>query len=309
MLALVAAPDREGRVEHREVPDPAPAKNEALVDVHAISLNRGEWNRLLVAQDGWRPGWDVAGTVLKAAADGTGPAVGTRVVGLVAGGGWGERAAVPTDRMAALPSEVSFASAVTLPVAGLTALRTLRVGGLLLGRRVLIMGAAGGVGRFAIQLASRAGAHVVAVVAGAERGRGLVELGANEVLVGPEAATGLFDLILESAGGASLAAAFNLVGSDGTIVTFGNSSREQTAFMINTFYARGGARVYGFFLFHELQRAPAAPDLAYLVLEVAAGRLDPQVGFEGDWRQAGPALVALGERRVAGKAVLHLRRG
>jgi len=307
MQALVAAPNRSDRIEHREVPEPSPARSEAIVEVRAVSLNRGEWNRLTVAQDGWRPGWDVAGIVIQRAADGSGPGEGTRVVGLVSGGGWGERVALPTAQLAELPTTVSFATAATLPVAGLTALRTLRVGGLLLGKHVLVIGAAGGVGRFAVQLAARAGARVTGVVGRTERKNGLVELGATEVTVGLDGARGPFDLILESAGGASLAAAFPLVATGGTIVSFGNSSREPTSFLINDFYARGGARLYGFFLFYELARDPITRDLAYLVAEVAAGRLQAPVAMEVGWKDAGTALKALAERRVDGKAVLNVR--
>jgi len=209
--------------------------------------------------------------------------------------------------MAELPDEVSFTAAATLPVAGLTALRTLRVGGLLLGKRVLITGAAGGVGRFAIQLAAQAGAQVAAVVGRTERQAGLAHLGAHQVVVGLENLGGAFDLILESSGGASLGAAFKLVAPGGTIVAFGNSAREATTFMVNDFYLKGGASVYGFILFHEVARDPGGRDLGYLASLLAAGRLDPQVALEGDWREPGPALEALRERRLPGKAVLHLR--
>ena len=77
---------------------------------------------------------------------------------------------VPTEFLAELPEGISFAQAATLPVAGLTALRALEIGGFVLGKRVLVTGASGGVGRFAIQLAALAGAHVTAARAHAHRG-------------------------------------------------------------------------------------------------------------------------------------------
>ncbi len=307
MLGLVAAPSRPAKVELRELPEPTPDRDEAVIEVHAVSLNRGELNRLAAAQDGWRPGWDVAGIVVQAARDGSGPAVGARGVGLVSGGGWCERVAVATTQLAGLPPNVSFAAAATLPVAGLTALRTLRVGGLLLGRQVLITGGAGGVGRFATQLAAAAGAQVTAVVGRPERGEGLTDVGAARVVIGIESVSEPFDLILESAGGASLAAALRLVAPGGTIVAFGNSSREATTFQVGDFYLKGGARMYGFMVFAEIQREPAAPDLAYLATLLSTGRLVAPVALEADWRQPAEALAALRERRLPGKAVLRLR--
>ncbi|HXO92088.1 MAG TPA: hypothetical protein VN849_14980, partial [Stellaceae bacterium] len=164
MLALVNTPSGTAPVEIREVPEPRPAANEALVEVRAFSLNRGELRLMQTRPEGWRPGQDIGGVVLQQAADGSGPKAGTRVVALTDGAGWAQRVAVPAHRMAALPDNVRFEEAAALPVAGLTALRTLRHGAPLLGKRVLITGAAGGVGHMAVQIAARSGAHVTAIV-------------------------------------------------------------------------------------------------------------------------------------------------
>jgi len=308
MLALVANQSARGHASLSEVEEPCAAPDEALVEVRAFSLNRGEVNRLPSREEGFVAGWDLAGVVASPAADGSGPPEGARVVGLVNSGAWAQRAAVPTFTLAQLPESTSFTAAATLPVAGLTALRALRKGGLGLGRRVLVTGAGGGVGRFAVQLASRAGAHVTAVVGSPERGADLEQLGADEIVVGLEDDGPGFDLILESAGGASLAAAFARVTSGGTIVSYGNSSREPTTFDVSGFYGRAtGARLYAFLIFTELTReGSAAEDLRMLAELVAAGELDPQVSLETSWREPGAAMEALLEGRVAGKAVLHV---
>ncbi len=128
MLALVNTPSAAIAVELNEVPEPVPMPDEAIVEVHAFSLNRGELALLASRPEGWRPGQDVAGIIVQPAADGSGPEKGTRVVAWVDGAGWSQRVAAPTVRMAALPDNVSFASAATLPVAGVTALRILRQG-------------------------------------------------------------------------------------------------------------------------------------------------------------------------------------
>src|ERR1700689_4122681 len=159
MLALVNTPNGKAPVELRQVPEPAPSLREALVAVQAFSLNRGELRSFRNNEEGWIPGQDISGSVLQQAAEGSGPPAGARIVALMDEFGWAERAAVPTRRVAVLPDTVSFVAAAALPVAGLTALRTLRHGAPLLGKRVLITGAAGGVGHLAVQLPARSGAH------------------------------------------------------------------------------------------------------------------------------------------------------
>jgi NADPH:quinone reductase len=307
MRALVARRGAPYGIELGEVEAPDPAPNQALVEVRAVSLNRGEARHLATRREGSVPGWDVAGVVRARAADGSGPGEGTRVAGLVGEGAWAELVAVPTNRLAELPDEVSFEDAATLPVAGLTALLALRTAGPVLGRRVLVTGAAGGVGRFAVQLADRGGAHVTGVVGSPERARGLREIGADELIEELTADGDLYDVILESVGGASLAAALARVAARGVIVAFGITSGEPTTFDVSSFYSRSGARLQAFRVFDELDvHDSGVRDLGFLAAEVAAGRLDTQVGMTAGWREAGAALEALMERRVQGKAVLTI---
>src|SRR5260370_39594528 len=159
--AVVVDPAAPGKLAIRPVELRDPDRDEVVVRVSAISLNRGETRRALqAAEPGWRPGWDLAGVVDTAAADGSGPKPGTRVVGILPSGAWAERVNCRSHAVAALPDGVSDAAAATLPVAGLTALHALRQGGLLLGRKVLVDGATGGVGHLACQLAVAPGALV-----------------------------------------------------------------------------------------------------------------------------------------------------
>ena len=307
MLALVATHQPDRPVEIREVPEPTAAPNEAIIQVHAFSLNRGELSLLANRPEGWRPGQDIAGVVLRSAADGSGPPAGTRVVGLVDQGGWSEQVAVPTTHLAALPDHVSFTTAATLPIAGLTALRTLRFGDFLLGKHVLITGAAGGVGRFAVELAADAGAEVTGVVANPERGQGLRELGAHRVAIGMEDLNEQqYDLVLESVGGRSLTMALQHLAPNGTIVVFGNSSQQPTAISFADFAGHANARIQSFFSYLSGPPESFGKDLAVLVSLVAAGKLHPQIGIEANWRDVAQAMEVLRERHVSGKAVFRV---
>src|SRR3954452_5917058 len=116
-----------------DLPEPEPTPDQAVVEVRAYSVNPGEAALIKQRPSGFRPGQDIAGTVIRSAADGKGPAVGERVVGYPDWEGWAERISVPVDSLAVLDDDVSFEEAAALPVAGLTALRALRVGGSLLG--------------------------------------------------------------------------------------------------------------------------------------------------------------------------------
>jgi NADPH:quinone reductase-like Zn-dependent oxidoreductase len=206
--------------------------------------------------------------------------------------------------MAVLPDSVSFSQAATLPVAGLTALRTVRHGAPLLGKRVLITGAAGGVGTLAVQLAARSGARVTAVVGSAQRAAGLKTLGAIEVVEGIDRAQGRFGLILEAAGGASLAQAIKLVEAKGIVVIYGNSSNDPTTISFADFRPAPNARVQSFSYFYSEAEDRFAPDLALLVSLIADGSLKPQIGVERSWRDFATAAEQLRDRRVFGKAVL-----
>jgi NADPH:quinone reductase len=304
MRALVNRGDGTASVDVAEVPEPSPAENEVLIEVGAMAVNRGELRLLSMRDQGWRPGQDVAGTVAAAAPDGSGPPPGTRVVAWPEQAGWAERVAVPSSHVAVLDESIGLAEAATLPVAGMTALRALRIGGDLSGRRVLITGGAGGVGRFAVEIAAGWGAHVTAVASGADRAEGLGALGSSEVVEDIEAAEGEFDLILESAGGRSLEAAVKLVAPGGTVVVFGNSSGEESRISFADFRGRPGARVEAFFVYESGEPPTFGDDLQLLADMVARDRLHPQVGLEVPWSEANEAFRALGAREVNGKAVL-----
>jgi NADPH:quinone reductase len=306
MKALLPG-DGPGMVEFGDVEQPRPLASEALVRVEAFSVNRGETFLLEKPPAGWRPGKDIAGLVVRAAADGSGPPAGQRVVGHPPAAGWASCACVPAESLAELPENVPAVTAAALPLAGLTALRMLRMAGNVTGRRILLTGASGGVGHYVTELAANAGAEVTAITATAQRGRRLAELGAAAVLRSVTDADGPYDLVLESAGGDSFARSLERLAPHGTLIWFGQASREPvTVNFFDLVYGGASSATIRHFAYTGFPETYGA-DLAVLVQLVAAGRLHPEIGRVADWSQTATVIDDLRERRIRGNAVLTLR--
>jgi NADPH:quinone reductase-like Zn-dependent oxidoreductase len=286
-----------------EVVEPVPRDSEALIEVHAVSLNFGELAYLPArGQPGAAPGWDAAGVVVRAAADGSGPAPGVAVTTLGWRHGWAELRAVDTANLAVVPDGIDLGAASTLPVAGVTALQALRGLGPVIGRRVLVTGASGGVGGFAVQLAARAGAEVVASVGNPARAEQLTELGAAQVVTDLSDITKPVFGVLDNVGGSQLTQAFALVEPGGRALSIGKASGASTTIDFEAERLRGGGRAVAPFVVST----PFGPDLDHLVGLLCRGQLDPQIGWRGPWQRAAEAADMLLSRRVLGKAVLDV---
>ncbi|MFE8955222.1 zinc-binding dehydrogenase [Streptomyces althioticus] len=309
MRALVVDHASPGHLTLTDVPDPRPAPHETLVRVRSFSLNSGEIHTATRPDtpDGTRLGWDAAGVVVRAAADGSGPAEGEQVV-TVGHAGWAELRAVPAALIGTAPEGADPGALGTLPVAGLSALHALRRTGPLLGRRVMVTGASGGVGRYAVQLAARAGAHVVAVSRDPGRAEELRELGASEVHPEPGAMRGSVSAVVDNVGGPYLVDAFAALGAGGTLVSVGRSSGADTVLPPHALLGDGGRHdqsICTFYLFGD--PAPDfSADLTWLAHEVAGGRLDPGISLRVPWTRHAEAVQPLLQGRLHGKAVLDV---
>ncbi|GAA1767893.1 zinc-binding dehydrogenase [Streptomonospora arabica] len=309
MRALVVDDAAEGHLARTEVADPRPAPHEVLVRVEAVSLNYGEVAEAasLDRPDGTPVGWDAAGVVVRAAADGSGPAEGTRVTTL-GEAGWAELRAVPASLLGAVPEGADPGAASTVPVAGLSALHVLRRTGSLLGRRVMVTGASGGVGRYTVQLAARAGGEVVAISRDPARADELRGLGAHEVRAEPAAVERPVFAVLDAVGGRYLVDAFAALQAGGVLVSVGRSAEEDAVLAPEALQGAGGGHdrsIRTFFLYGD-PAVDFSADLSWLAAEVAAGRLDPGISWRGPWTRFAEAAGALLEGRLHGKAVLEV---
>lgn len=304
MKAILYNPSAINGLSLTETPEPEPTPQQALISVEAFAINFAD---VAFLKDRFKPGeivgFETSGLVLQAAADGSGPSVGTRVVGFSSKGGWAERRAINSLELVPVPPGLETGVAAALPVAGVTALRALQCLGAVSGRRILVTGASGGVGRMAVQLAARAGADVIACVGSAERGVGLSELGAHQVVVGLDQVEPVFG-VLDNVGGSLLARAFELLEPGGLVQSIGMASLEPTSIDFEQARLRGGGRIEAFNVFSH--GGSLAKDLPPLLELAAQGQLDAQIGWRDNWINFDDAIKAFRGRRILGKAVLDI---
>jgi len=235
--------DRYGGVEQlvvREMPAPEPARGEVLVRVRAAGVDRGTWHlmaglplvmRLGLGVRGPRmrtPGRDLAGVVEAAGEGVTRLGVGDEVVGTTGQGSFAELTRARADRLALKPAALSFEEAAVIPVSGQTALQALRDHGRLqAGQSVLVIGASGGVGSYAVQLAKAFGAEVTGVCSTTKLDlvRGL---GADHVVDYTRETLGAdgrrYDLVLDIGGNRPLPVLRRMLADRGTLVFVGGEA-------------------------------------------------------------------------------------
>jgi NADPH2:quinone reductase len=306
MRALVADPTASPALSLADVPEPSPGPGQLLVDLEAASVNRGEIRTAGKQPPGTIIGWDVAGTVAAVGEGVTQFDLGERVVALSpSGGAFAERVVVPADWTAPLPSACDFVTAATLPVAGVTAVGVLRLARVHAGDRVLITGAAGGVGLFAVQLALQAKATVTGQAGSEERAATVRDTGA-EALVHPgdgSPVDGEFDVVIDSIGGPMLGPLLDTAVTGGRVVVFGNSADAESTFRVERFYSKG-VTIFGFRVFASVPTDQVVKDMANLADQAASGALRVAVQATAPLAEALPLIRDLYDRKVTGKVVL-----
>jgi NADPH:quinone reductase-like Zn-dependent oxidoreductase len=300
---------------------PEPGNGQVLLRVHAAGLDRGTWHlmtgrpylmRLVCGLRGPKrriPGRDVAGTVVALGAGANGFAVGDEVYGIGVGA-FAEYTVARADRLARKPANATFVQAAAVPVSALIALRALRdVGGVQAGQRVLITGASGGVGSYAVQLAAAFGAEVTGVASTAKLDL-VRSLGATHVLDYTrqdfaEGAPG-YDLILDIAGNPALSRLRRALAPTGTAVIVGGEQGGDFSGGMNRQFR---ALALSPLVKQRLAMAIAderGSDLVTLAELIEAGSVTPSVDRTYPLQDAATAMRHLEAGAVRGKTVITL---
>lgn len=300
---------------------PVAGNNEVLIRVAAAGMDRGTWHlmvgkpylmRLALGFKGPKnpvPGLDVAGTVVEIGAAVTRFKVGDEVFG-ISKGSFAEYACAREDRLARKPSNLTFTQAAVVGVSGLTALQALRdAGRVQAGQRVLITGASGGVGSYAVQLAKSFGAEVTGVCSTAKLER-VRQLGAARVIdyTKEDFARGdaRYDLIIDIAGNSPLKRLRQVLTPTGTIVFVGG---EDGGALTGGMDRQLGALIRGLFSKQRFVMKPPnenAADLEVLAQLAEAGKFTPAIDSTWPLAQAPEAMRQLVAGKVTGKLAVTI---
>jgi NADPH:quinone reductase-like Zn-dependent oxidoreductase len=305
-----------------EVPAPTPGPREVLVRVRAAGIDRGTWHlmtglplllRLGFGLRGPRvpvPGRDLAGVVEAVGPEVSRFAVGDEVFGTTGRGSFAELACAHEDKLARKPAVLSFEEAAAVPVSAVTALQGLRdVGRLRAGQQVMVIGASGGVGSYAVQLAKAFGAEVTAVCSGAKADLALA-LGADHVLDytrSPIDESGRrFDLVLDIGGNRPVSRLRRLLTETGTLVIVGGEGGDR---WLGGLHRQLAAAARSPFVRHRLAMFVAkenAADLEELAELATRGALRPALERTFPLEEAARAMAHLESGRVRGKVAVTI---
>jgi len=309
-------------LELRDIDQPVPKDNEVLVQVHAAGLHRGDWHvmtglpyliRLVVPDLGLRKpkvrvrGMDVAGRVEAVGSNVTRFQPGDAVFGWC-DGSFAEYAAAPEDNLAPKPANLTFEQAAAVPTSAFAALQGLRDSGQVqAGQKVLIIGAAGAVGSFAVQLAKAFGADVTGVCSTTQVDL-VRSIGADDVIdyTRDDVTDGTrhWDLILDTAGHRSLSQLRRALTPKGTLVIVGSEGRGR---WLGGFDRSLRAPLLSRFVGQRLRMLASTPrqeDLQTLRELIEAGKLTPVIGRTFPLGEVPEAIRALEAGHTRGKLVI-----
>lgn len=305
-------------LEHRTVPVPTIGDDEVLVRVRAAGVNRGDGLAIEGIPYAARlsygitrpkhpvPGTDLAGTVVEVGPNVTGLGVGDEVFGW-GSGAFAEYAAAPASALVGRSDHVAVEQAAATPTVGVAALQALRdVGGLEHDSHVLVIGAAGGVGTFAVQIAKSFGAEVTGVCSG--RDAGIVRsLGADHIVdYTREDVTERrhsYDLVVDLVGANTLTAGRRILRAGGTYVVVGGGNPRSITGM-SRFVSAYALSPFGSGNLRPLFSSKKPEDLAFVAQLLESGEVRPVVDAVTDLSVGAAAIAAVHTGHARGKVVL-----
>ncbi|HSE10563.1 MAG TPA: NADPH:quinone oxidoreductase family protein [Nocardioidaceae bacterium] len=308
-------------VEVVEVPEPTPAEDQLLVDVHAVGvsfpdllLSAGQYQ--LKPEPPFQLGVDFAG-IVRSAPEGSGFTAGDRVAAVLPYGGGADVVALGPDSVFPLPDAMSFEQGAALPMNYLTAQFALATRGQLReGETVLVHGAAGGVGTATIQVAKGYGARVIAVVSTEEKARVAKAAGADEALLvdgflaGVKEVTGGkgVDVVLDVVGGDLMTDSLRALAPLGRLLVVGFTAGAIPEVKVNRLLLNNiDVRGVGWGAFAMMRPGFMRKQWEELVPMMESGVVDPPIGTALPLEEVRQALTDMAERRATGKSVLTLR--
>ena len=308
--------DGPSAVEVTELPDPTAADGQVLVRVRAAGVSfpevlqtRGLYQ--LKPELPFVPGSEVAGEVVTAP-EGSGFAPGDRVAGFCMLGGFAEFAVTQPDMTFHLPDAVSFEQGASVPLNYLTAYFALvERGRIAPGERVLVHGAAGGVGTASIQVAKAFGAgHVIAVTSTAEKGAVAIDAGADEFVLADGfldavKASGKVDLVVDPVGGDRFTDSLRSLREDGRLLVIGFTAGDIPEVKVNRLLLNNLSVVgVGWGAYAPARPGHVAQEWAAIAPHLESGALTPPIGATFGLDEAAQALATIDERRATGKVLL-----
>lgn len=300
-----------------EVAKPTPKENEVLIRIHAAAVNAADWHLLKAdpflvrLQFGlFKPkltilGADIAGRVEAVGQNVTKFKVGDEVFGDISSSGWGgyaEYAAVREDVLVLKPANITFEEAAAVPMAAVTALLGLKAGNIQPGKTVLINGASGGVGTFAVQIAKAFGAEVTAVCStrNVELAR---SLGADHVIDYTKEdftkSGKQYDLILAANGYHSLADYQRALGPNGKYIMTGGTTAQMFEVLLFGRTKSKGDQKMG-----NILAKPSQKDLEFIAGLLADGTVKPVIARRYTLAQTADAIRCVEEGHAQGKVVI-----
>lgn len=303
IAALLTSYGQPSDLEFGEVPNPCPDTDDVVIEVDAIGVNpldwklmRGDLSKVLGDTFPLIPGADVAGRVLEVGSGVSGFEPGDEVYGMIGySGAYAHRVKAHQATISAKPAAIDMAQASAIPCAALTAFQALgKMNGLGAGRRLLINGAAGGVGSFAVQMAKMTGAEILAITSGANL-EYVTDLGANTVINYEDGSVtaGLSDIdfILDLVGGATQEPLWSVIRPGGVLLStagFPDKAKAEAA-------GASGSLV---------SVRPNGKQLMEISRQIEAGQLRVTISAAYAFKDAVKALEDNKKGRTRGKTVL-----